>query len=59
MLFNRSIFGMVDVYNNLPQSLVDSPSVKVFQSGLTQIARERCQRGDSMWASSFSISGDV
>ena len=50
---------MVDIYNNLPQSLVDSPSVKVFQSGLTQIARERCQRGDPMWASSFSISGDV
>ena len=59
MLFNRSIFSMVDVYNNLPQSLVDSPSVKVFHSGLTQIARERCQRGDPLWASSFNINGDV
>ena len=33
-LFNRSIFAMTDVYNNLPQHVVDAPSVKIFQKYL-------------------------
>ena len=30
-LYYRSIFAMADVYNNLPQHVVDATSVKVFQ----------------------------
>ena len=31
-LFDRSIFAMVDIYNNLPQSVVDAKRVSCFQS---------------------------
>lgn len=52
-LYARSIFAMVVIYNNLPQSLVDAASVQSFQSGLTQIARTRCQQGVVDWALTF------
>ena len=48
-LWQRSIFGMVDKYNLLPQSAVDCPSVSTFQSLLTKMAKDRCQAGDSKW----------
>ena len=44
---------MADVYNNLPQHVVDATSVKVFQQYLIQIARIRCQLGEDAWASTF------
>ena len=53
-LFNRSIFGMVDIYNNLPQHVVDAKSLSSFQNYLTQITRTRCQQGDDAWALSYS-----
>ena len=34
---------MIDVYNELPQGMVDSPSVNVFQHNLKHIVRTRCQ----------------
>ena len=52
-LFSRSIFSMIDIYNNLPQSVVDAPSVSSFQSRLTEIAKKRCKNLDSMWHLSF------
>ena len=52
-LYDRSIFAMVDVYNNLPQHAVDAPSVSYFQSYVNHIARTRCETGDPSWASSF------
>ena len=48
-LFERSIFGMVDVYNLLSQDAVDCPSVTSFQKCLTQIAKTRCDAGDAKW----------
>ena len=52
-LWGRSIFKMVDIYNNLPQWVVDSQSVTVFRKSLTKIARDRCQMHNESWASSF------
>ena len=52
-LWNRSIFGMVDTYNDLPQHVVDAPSVSTFQAYLNHIARTRCQQGEAAWAASF------
>ena len=52
-LYARSIFAVTDVYNNLPQHVVDATGVDTFQSYLTQIARTRCQQGDDAWSSSF------
>ena len=53
-LFSRSIFLMVDIYNNLPQYVVDASTVSSFQSFLTEMARKRCQLGNASWAKSFS-----
>ena len=53
-LFDRSIFLMVDIYNNLPQYVVDASTVSNFQSFLTEMARKRCQLGNASWAKSFS-----
>ena len=51
-LYNRSVFGMTDIYNNLPQHVVDAVSVTSFQSYLTHIARTHCQQQD-VWTSCF------
>ena len=57
VLFNRSIFGMVDIYNNLPQSYVELGTVSAFQSKLTSIAKSRCEHLDADWRSSFCRRG--
>ena len=54
-LYHRSIFGMVHIYNNLPQALVQLESIKDFQSGLTFVARQKCLADESNWSSFLSI----
>ena len=44
---------MIDIYNNLSQSVVDNPSVSSLQNRLTEIARKRCKGLDPMWQLSF------
>ena len=56
-LFSRSIFSMVDIYNNLPQWVVDAQNVTHFQKMLTAEAREQCRQGNASWVSSFSKRG--
>ena len=53
-LHRRSVFGMVDVYNRLPQHVVNYPTISVFQRHLTLEARKLCQDGNSTWIHSFS-----
>ena len=53
-LHRRSVFGMVDVYNRLPQHVVNYPTISVFQRHLTLEARKLCQDGNSTWIDSFS-----
>ena len=48
-LFCRSLFGMVAVYNRLPQEVVESTTVKQFQTKLTQIAKAKCDNGCPSW----------
>ena len=52
-LYGRSIFSMVDIYNNLPQSVVDAKSVSSFQHLLTDMVKERCRQGIPQWELSF------
>ena len=52
-IHNRSISGLIDVYNGLPQQAVDASSVSVFQSYLMRVTRTRCQQGNADWAMSF------
>ena len=58
VLWNRSLFGMIHVYNRLPQEVVDLPSVSVFQTELTRMARTRCWRGDANWKRAFHGCGE-
>ena len=53
-LYCKSIFRMVDIFNNLPQHVVDSKCVTTFQRFLTEIAKKRCREGESLWHKSFS-----
>ena len=52
-LHDRSIFGMVENYNKLPQEIVDCSNAKVFQKEMILIARIRCNDGDASWKRSF------
>ena len=56
-LYQRSIFGMCCVYNNLSQHVVDAPTVSEFQSLLTKIVRSRCEAGHANWMYPFDLRG--
>ena len=53
-LFQRSIFGHIDVYNALPQHVVDHQDGVSFQALLTQIAKTECQQHKLFWQHRFS-----
>ena len=53
-LFSRSIFGMVNIYNRLPQCFIDCETVSTFQHELTAVARRRCDIGHEHWKDCFS-----
>ena len=55
-LMRRSVFGVVAVYNSLPQSVVDLPSVSDFQSKLQQVLRVQAVRGIHLWERTFDRS---
>ena len=42
-------FGMVEIYNKLPQAFIDSKSVCLFQQKLTAVARAQCVNHDPKW----------
>ena len=52
-LHKRSIFGMVHIYNRLPQEIIDSETVALFQSKLTKLARSSCKE-ELAWQAMFS-----
>ena len=59
VLFNRSLFAFVNIYNVLPQDIVDLPSVKAFQSKLTHLAKHRAQTNDDRWSLAYEDHVDV
>ena len=51
----RSLFGLVRCYNQLPQSVVDSGSIKAFQRKLQSALKEYALKGtDDAWARFFT-----
>jgi hypothetical protein len=44
---------MYDIYNNLPQNVVDAGPISEFQYIKMNMTRERCDNNDDEWASSF------
>ena len=54
-LTQRSLFGLVNVYNLLPQNVVDAPTTTTFQTLLTHAARVQCQIQAPHWDLTFSL----
>ena len=52
-LWSRSIFHFIHIYNQLPQSFVDIPSVSAFQRKLTQAAKGVASADNERWRKSF------
>ena len=52
-LWHRSLFALIDVYNRLPQRIVDLKSVKDFQHELTDILRRSCNSLSDEWMHIF------
>ena len=44
-MYERSLYAFTRVYNRLPQSLADTPSVSTLQAGLTHMAKEKAKQG--------------
>ena len=53
-LHRRSVFGMVQIYNRLPQHVVNHTTISLFQRHLTLEARKLCEDGNPTWIDSFS-----
>ena len=53
-LWNRSIFGKVGVFNELPHNGVECKTISEFQHELTVIAKRKCQQGVPDWRHCFS-----
>ena len=49
MLWKKSIFGLILVYNKLPQQYIDITNITDFQSLLTDHAREQCSFKSPRW----------
>ena len=58
-LWERSIFNIVHMYNCLPQSIVDLPSVAAFQGKLTHLVRTRAVQNRANWRQAFQNALDV
>ena len=48
-LLERSVFGLVRVWNRLPQATVDARGVTAFQKTLTHLVRTRCRFDYQDW----------
>ena len=53
-VFQRSLFGLVHVYNRLPEHVVESRSVKVFQRQLQQALLKWADWGQTDWQFLYS-----
>ena len=54
-----SILGVIDVYNLLPQDVVEKTTVKDFQHRLQDMLREESQLAMGKWENLFSPRNDV
>ena len=51
---SKSILGLIDIYNLLPQEFIDSEDVHSFQTKLQGLLKEEVHRGRRGWESMFS-----
>ena len=55
-MYSKSLFGALQYYNSIPSALRKSPSVKSFQSGLTNELRRMVRDGNPRWREAFLFS---
>ena len=48
-MYERSLYAFTRIYNRLPQSLADMPSVSALQARLTHMAKEKVTQGHEDW----------
>ena len=53
-LIRRSAFGLIAVYNLLPQRVVDEETVPSFQRSLQELAKQHIAKGCDEWVELFS-----
>lgn len=54
VMLKRSLFGLIAIYNRLPQELVEVESTQSFQRKLQRLARDAAVDGDAHWHLMFS-----
>ena len=52
--FHRSLFGVVNIWNILPESVVTEPSVSNFQSAVMKIVRRAVEDDAEKWQTMLS-----
>ena len=55
VIIKRSIFGLIRVFNRLPQAAVDAKSTKLFQRYLQDCAKNAAKNDASGWPLMFSV----
>ena len=50
---SRSLFGLVRVYNDLPQHIVDAQTVKLFQLRLLNMVKDAASKKTGGWETMF------
>ena len=55
VIIKRSVFGLIRVYNRLPQAAVDAKSTKLFQRYLQNCAKNAARDGISGWQLMFGV----
>ena len=58
-LWRRSVFGLVTVFNRLPQHVVDQEDVSSFQTCLTEQVRAHCALGTTDWHAIFDAERSI
>ena len=49
VMIKRSVFGLIRVFNSLPQNVVNAGSVQIFQKMLQGRAKDLARNGQSKW----------
>ena len=57
---NRSVLGLIRVYNLLPQRIVNARSVKIFQRGLQKLVLSELDTDNALWDKCLStVAGGI
>ena len=58
-ILQRSAFGLVRMYNLLPQKIIDMKDISLFQRALQNIVKSRCEARTPFWQLTFRRNVDI